>query len=179
MTYTLWSHGELLGESELAYVRVFPRLRMGDLKTTPKGLIVIERLTQTHADSYYAARRLSSKKLQDTVDSSDENALLADLAAERDQYEALALELRAPNGSVIATERISISDTDYLQAIGCEPDEEEEFPDGASDDVFDPAVLEQQLEEFEEDPPWLQPAPEREPARFQISVTLQDEWSIP
>jgi hypothetical protein len=153
---------------------------MGDLKTTSKGLIAIERLTQTHADSYYAARRLSSKKPQDTVDSSDEKTLLADLAAERDQYEALALELRAPNGSVIATERISISDTDYLQAIGSEHDEEDEFSrDVASEDVLDPAVLEQQLEEFEEDAPWLQPSPEREPARFQISVTLQDEWAIP
>lgn len=180
--YTLWSHGELLGESELGYVRVFPRLRTGDLKTTPKGLIAIERLTQTHADSYYGARRLTREKLQNSVDASDEKTLLADLAAERDQYEALALELRAPNGSVIATESIFITDTDYLQAIGSGRDEEDEFPtDVASENAFDsddPAFLEQQLQEFEEEH-WLQPAPEREPARFQISVTLQNEWSIP
>ena len=182
--YTLWSKGELLGESELGYVRVFPRLRTGDLKTTPKGLIAIERLTQTHADSHYSARRLTSEKLQDTVGPSDEKTLLADLAAEADQYEALALELRAPDGSVIATESIYVADTDYLQAIDSERDEEDEFPtDVASEDLLDSddrAALQQQLEEFEEDyPPWVQPAPEREPVRFQISVTVKDEWAIP
>lgn len=117
MTYTLWSHGALLGESELDYVRVFPRLRTGDLQLTPKGLLAIERLTQTHADCYYGARRLNRETLRDTADPSDERTLRADLAAEHDQYEALALELRAPNGSVIATESIHITDTDYLLAI--------------------------------------------------------------
>jgi len=184
MTYTLWSHGELLGESELDYVRVFPHLRTGDLQLTPKGLIAIERLTQTHADSYYGAQRLNREKLRDTVDPSDEKTLLADLAAEYDQYEALALELRAPNGSVIATETIHITDTDYLQAIAKERGEEDELPtDGASEDDLDSddlAAMAEQVEEFEEDHPlWIQPAPEREPARFQISVTLKDEWAVP
>ena len=45
MTYTLWSHGELLGESALDYVRVFPDLRTGDLYVTTKGRMLIERLT--------------------------------------------------------------------------------------------------------------------------------------
>ena len=154
------------------------------MKTTPKGLIALERLTQTHADAYYGARRLSNEKSQATLDSSDERSLFADLASEHDQYKALALELRAPNGSVIATERIYITDTDYLLAIASECDEEDEFPaDDASENIHDSddlAALKQQLEEFEEDyPPWLQPAPERDPSRFQISVTLQDEWAIP
>jgi len=184
MTYTLWSHGELLGESELDYVRAFPRLRMGDLQVTPKGLIAIERLTQTHADSYYSARRLNRDKSRGTIDPSDEKTLFADLAAERDQHEALALELHAPNGSVIATESIFVTDTDYLLAIGSEPDEDDaSAPVVALDDVLDPddlAALEHELEEFEEDhPPWAQPAMEREPVRFQISVTLKDEWAIP
>ena len=184
MTYTLWSHGELLGESELDYVRVFPLLRMGDLQVTPKGLIAIERLTQTHADSYYGARRVNNERSRGTVDPSDEKTLFADLAAEQDQHEALILELHAPNGSVIATESIYVTDTDYLRAMDSEPDKEDASPPVvALEGVLDPddlAALEQELEELEEDhPPWAQPAPAREPVRFQISVTLKDEWAIP
>jgi len=184
MTYTLWSHGELLGESELDYVRVFPHLRTGDLQVTPKGLIAIERLTQTHADSYYATRRLNHERSRGTIEPSDEKTLFADLAAEHDQHEALALELQAPNGSVVATESIFITDTDYLLAIDSEREEEDaSSPVVAPEDVLDSddlAALELELEEFEEDhPPWAQPATEREPVRFQISVTLKDEWAIP
>jgi hypothetical protein len=184
MTYTLWSHGELLGESELDYVRVFSHLRTGDLHVTQKGMVAFERLSQTHADSFYGMRRLNGERERGTVDSSDEKTLLADLAAEQDQYDALALEIRAPNGSVIATESIHVTDTDYLLAIAREQDEEDELSgDVAPEDVLeaeDLAALDQQLEELEEDdPPWAQPAPQREPARFQISVTLKDEWAIP
>ena len=183
MIYTLWSRGELLGESELDYVRVFPHLRTGDLQVTPKGLIAIERLTQTHADSYYAARRVNHERSPGTVDPSDEKTVFADLAAEHDQYEALALELRAPNGSVIATDSIFVTDTDYLLAIGSEPDEEDASPPVVEvEGVLDPddlAALEHELLEFEEDhPPWAQSAPAREPARFQISVTLKDQWAV-
>lgn len=184
MTYTLWSHGELLGESELDYVRVFSHLRTGDLHVTQKGMVAFERLSQTHADSFYGMRRLNGERDRGPVDPSDEKTLLADMAAEQDQYDALALELRAPNGSVIATEHIHVTDTDYLLAIAREQDEEDELSaDGGPDDALvaeDLAALEEQLEELEEDyPPWAQPGPQREPARFQISVTLKDEWAIP
>jgi hypothetical protein len=185
MTYTLWSHGELLGESALDYVRVYPRLRTGDLQVTPKGLIVLDRLSQTHADAYQIVRRLNREKSQGTVDTSDEETLFADLAAERDQHAALALELRAPNGAVIETEDISVLDAEYLLAIGFEADEEDELTmvddaPGESLDPDDAAVVEEMLEDFEQDHPhWLQPAPDREPVRFQISVTLKDEWVIP
>ena len=96
----------------------------------------------------------------------------------------LALELRAPNGSAISTEAIHVTDTDYLQAIASECGEEDELStDTAAEDVLDSGDLsakQQLLEEFEEDDaPWAQPAPAREPVRFQISVTLKDEWAIP
>jgi hypothetical protein len=176
VTYTVWSHGELLGESELDYVRVFPHLRTGDLHVTPKGLIAFDRLAQTRADSYYAARRLNNENSRGTIDPSDQKTLFADLAAEHDQHEAL--ELHAPNGSVIATESIFVTDTEYLLAIDSERAEED-----ALESLVDPddlAALEQDLEEFEEDhPPWAQPATAREPVRFQVSVTLKEEWEIP
>lgn len=156
MTYTLWSHGELLGESALDYVRVFPLLRTGDLQVTPKGLIVLDRLSQTHADAYQTARRLNREKSQGTADASDEKALFADLAAEQDQYEPLVLELRAPNGAVIATEDIWVRDVEYLLAIGAEADEELPGVDAAPDDSLDAddvAAVEEMLERFEEDHP--------------------------
>lgn len=185
MTYTLWSHGELIGESELDCVRVYTHLRAGDLQVTPKGLLVLDRVSQTHADAYGTARRLSREKSRGQVLASADNALFADLAAERDQYEALALELRAPNGTVVPTEDIYVRDTWYLLAIGFEADEEDELavmndtPEHVrdSDDATGMDVL---LEELENDLlPWEQTAPAREPPRFQLFVKLVDEWAIP
>ena len=183
MTYTLWSHGELLGESALDYVRVEPNLRMGDLTTTERGLTVFERLGQAREDCYRSARRVN-KAPEGTVEESELKTLYADLAAQHDQHEALALELHAPNGKVIPTDDIHVTDTDYLIAIGREAEEEDEFLDEDSPETaLDPDVLkalEDEMEEFKEDhPPWLPEAPERAPARFQVAVLLKDEWSIP
>ena len=182
MTYTLWSHGQLLGESALDYVRVIPKLRTGDLHLTERGLIVFERISQTHADGYYSARRLNHNRAHGALDGLEEKTLHADLAAEQDQYAALALELRAPNGSVIGTEGIHVTDTEYLLNIDRERDEEDEsLPEsGAEDTMLSESALEDLAEEFEADhPPWLSQGPERPPARFQLHVTLTNEWAIP
>lgn len=183
MTYTLWSQNELLGESTLAYVRVFPNLRTGDLNPTDKGLKVIERLTQSRADIYENARRFR-KGMADAPDELDQKTLLADLAAQADLHDRTALELRAADGSVIPTESIHITDTEYLLALGRECEEEDEaLGDGASENAMDrevEAALEELLAKFDEEhPPWARDEPEREPARFQISVTLLNDWAIP
>ena len=181
MTYTLWSNGDQLGESELDYVRVIPNLRTGDLHLNEKGLRLMERLCQYRADAYYTMRRLNKNPLED----SDRKTLDADLAAQQDQYEALALELRAPDGSVIPTDDIYVSDTEYLIKIGQEAFEEDEnelanapLDHGLSPD--DLKALEDDLAQLEQDfPPWMADEPAREPVRFQISVMLKNEWSIP
>ena len=183
MTYTLWSHGELLGESALDYERVFPTVRTGDLEVTERGLSVMERLSQAREDCYRSALRVNKQNPGD-VPESDVAALHADLYAQRDQHEALALELRASDGSVIPTESIYVTDTFYLLRIDDERDEEELFMTIATrnDDpnAYDMTQLEEQLEEFaEERAPWLPEPPPREPVRFQIAVTLKDEWAIP
>jgi hypothetical protein len=183
MAYTLWSHGELLGESALDYVRVDPNLRTGDLQMTERGLIVIDRLTQVREDCYRSARRVNSAPAG-TVEEVELKTLYADLAAQHDQYEALALELHAPNGSLIPTDDINVTDTHYLLKIDRErEDEDKNLPEGALDTDLDPdvlAALEEQMQELAEDnPPWVSREPEREPARYQISVVLKDEWSIP
>jgi hypothetical protein len=179
--YTLWSHGELLGESALDYVRVINNLRTGDLHLTSRGLMVLDRLAQTHADAYYSARRLHIEPANE----SDEKSLVADLAAERDQYESLDLELRAPDGRVIPSEDIYIRDTEFLLAIDEErdDDDEESLKDLTLVDILDSEDLEAfetQLKDLAEDPePWVSDDQPREPARFQLYVRLQDEWSIP
>ena len=183
MTYTLWSHGELLGESALDYRRVFPNLRTGDLEVTKKGLTVLERLGQLREDCYRSALRVN-KQQRGRVDESDLKALDADMRAHRDQHEAAAFELRASDGSVIPTDSIHVTDTLYLLRIDDEREEEEEeaFLTIATlddDPDTDLVALEEQIEEFEERAPWLPARPERDLARFQISVTLKNEWAIP
>ena len=182
--YTLWTHGELLGESALDYVRVIPELRTGDLRPTEKGLIVFERLAQIREDCYRSALRVNKRGSEAACDESELQTLYADLAAQRDRYDALALELRASDGSVIPTDSIHVTDTHYLLAI----DRERHAKDDALEEVepepdLDPevlAALQEELKEFEEDhPPWMAEAPEREPARFQLAVVLSDEWAIP
>src|SRR5688572_22512388 len=110
--YTLWSHGQLLGESALDYARVFPKLRTGDLELTPRGLTLIGRLTQTREDSYRSARRVTNPGAGASEDSQE--TFCADAAAFNDQYTALALELHASDGTVIPTEDIHITDTEAL-----------------------------------------------------------------
>jgi hypothetical protein len=180
MTYTIWSHGKLLGESALSYVRVFPQLRMGDLDVTPEGLACFERLTQHRADAYYSARRLREKK---SLDESDIKTFHADLAAQHDGYEALALELRASDGAVIPTEDIYVTDTEYLLSIANDGEAEtDDLPGEPQEELLHPddlKALEDRLEEFAEREKWSPEAPEKEFARFQVSVMLSNEWSIP
>ena len=178
--YTLWSHGELLGESALDYVRVIPDLRTGDLHLTSRGLTLLDRLAQTHADAYYSLRRLNSEP----SNQSHAKSMAADCAAEQDQYESLALELRAPDQRVIPTEDIWIRDTEFSQAIGteCDSHEEESLTDLTLAEGSDPDLeaFEAQLMELAEDPPpWVSEGPPREFPRFQLYVRLKDEWSIP
>jgi len=93
-----------------------------------------------------------------------------------DQEEALELELRAPNGAVIATEDIGIIDTHYLMSLA-------EY--GHHDDDILDADPEAEIETFEvwsaENPSVAQwsPAEESDLPRYQIQVHLVDGDSIP
>lgn len=175
MAYTLWSHGELLGQSALDYVRALPNYRTGDLEVTAKGLVVFERISQTHADGYYVMKRANESVARGVPDASADEALYADMASEADQYEALALELRGPDGTVIPTEEIWVRDTEFLMSIADESDEEK-APLSAEDE----AAVQELIAEFEEDhPPWAVDGPAREPVRFQVHVRLLDDWAIP
>lgn len=179
MTFTLWSRGELLGESTLDYARVIPHLRTGDLYPTEKGVIVFERLSQFRADAYYAARRINEKA---TFDESDLQTVHADLAAQHNHYEALAMELRTSEGVVIPTDDIWVTDTEYLLSIAGDADEDELSLNDVDESRIEAYVeeIEEHLREMEENaPPWLPDGPEHEAVRFQVSVMLRSEFSIP
>ena len=79
---------------------------------------------------------------------------------------------------MIETERIDVSDTDYLLTICTEAD------DAAEDDVEELAEDSVALDDplmatIEEPAPWLPQGPSKETVRFRISVTLKCAWSIP
>jgi hypothetical protein len=157
-------------------------LRTGDLAVTAKGLAVFERISQMHADAYYLMKRANESCDRRAPDATADDTLYADLASEADQYEALALELRAPDGTAIRTEEIWVRDTEFLQSIADECDEEEAAvmgqvkPIGAEDQ----SLIEELLAELEEDNPrWVSDGLEREPVRFQVHIRLRDECAIP
>jgi hypothetical protein len=121
MHYQLWSRGRLLGETHLGFARCLTTISQGWFHPNALG----ERLMPMATGVAPAARTLH-------VLGSDETAR-ADLLAAVDQEEALELELRGENGSVIPTEDIGIIDTHYLLSLARREDGLELGGDDAAD----------------------------------------------
>jgi hypothetical protein len=114
----------------------------------------------------------------------------ADLAAACDREEALELELRAPDGSLIATEWIAVQDTEFLLSLddGDFPDDDEydEWSDCDSNisttgmSAFDEDDLFNECERWNEDfgVDWTD-EPEKPFPRYQIFVALVDDDAVP
>ena len=109
------------------------------------------------------------------------------------KFAALQLELRGPNGAVIPTESIGVQDTEFLLSLN-EPLEEADCGDGRLSSVTeagfpesadrDLALFEDSFDDLESlEADFCDIAAEawKEPVfpRFQIHVSLRDEWSIP
>jgi len=157
----LWSRGRLLGESELAYRRQLPGLRVGDFQPSPLGeslmpIIVgvgpaLKALHEVAEEVWEAQprkgrrsrRRGWPKEVLQTTEYADAMSLPDELAS-------LALELRDSAGAVIATEDIWLQDTHRLLALARE-EMSNEYPDM----------------EFDDPEPW-----EPEFPRYQIYVAL-------
>jgi hypothetical protein len=189
MPYTLWSRGRLLGESELDYRRAFARHRMGDFHPTDVGSRLMPIATGVSPAGVELSRKImrTSGRLDDAARNTSE---YADFAAAADHCEALALELRAPDGSVIPTEWIDVRDLDFLTSLvieddlamgegGSEPlgDIDDEFSESWDEllsgadydgDVFGP--------EIENDDEWRGSS---EGPRYQLQVMLRDDAAIP
>ena len=131
--------------------------------------------------------------------------MTADMAAADDYEEALALELRRPDGSVVPTEEIYVRDTEFMLAFAAgdadpvDPldlldidGEATALPDAEDDDdlrvAFDP---ETDVDELDDDDLFdgiddlglelggWRDEPERTFPRFQLYVRVLDEADIP
>jgi hypothetical protein len=114
----------------------------------------------------------------------------ADLAAAGDREQALELELRAPNGSLIATEWIALQDTEFLLSLDDDDfpdtDEYDEWLERESSDsatgmsVFDEDDLFNECERWSEefDLDWAD-EPEKPFPRYQIFVALVNDDAVP
>jgi hypothetical protein len=199
MPYTVWSHGRLLGESALDYRRVFPRHRMGDFLPTEAGEKIMPIATGVSKAGVEVVKSLSGSPPGSAARTHlRESSEYADLAAAEDQYDALELELRGPDGSVIPTEWIDLRDTEYLLTI---PDLEdihgadaaadlwaeidEEFGEPPADLIDDPLDFgdfeaeddfDFDIDDFDDDEPWRA---QRVFPRYQLQVMLRDEASVP
>jgi hypothetical protein len=113
----------------------------------------------------------------------------ADLESACDRQDRLDLELRAPDGSLIPTEWISIRDTEFLLSVSEDDDSELECDDWSEDewevsdaeigsldedDMFD--EIEGWVDEYESE--WNE-GPEKPFPRYQILVSLLADEDVP
>ena len=180
MPYTVWSRGRLLGESELAYRRTWPRFRAGDFAPTPLGeslMSIIDGVGPALRALYEVTE--TDRQLHQDGDSPNgwparvrRTTEYADAVSIGDELESLDLELRDPSGAVVKTDWISIRDLEQLLAA---------YPEGEDDTDIelteeDQQAVDEMVAEFEalpwdDDPePW-QGEPKELP-RYQIMVGL-------
>ncbi|MGH7679028.1 MAG: hypothetical protein ACRENU_11220 [Gemmatimonadaceae bacterium] len=186
--YSLWSRGRLLGHSKLDYKRCMPRLRTGDLAPTAVGeslMHVVTGVRQAWIDAMHVAVREESVARPENFVRTTE---FADVSAAQSRFDALDLELRDPQGTVIPTDDIHVLDTEvwpppryddlpFPDPILAETPEEKQL---FLDMEHDAALLEESFGELwddeGEDRPW-EVAPVF--ARYQLYVTLKDDALIP
>ena len=168
MQYTLWSRGRLLGTTDFGFIYRPDGFRCGWLHPTLVGERLLPEACGV-APAFRAQFMLG-----------DDPTLRADVQAAIDQEEALELEVRGPDGSVIPTEDVGITDTHYLLSI---PDNdrptEEEIVLSPEDEAEVEAMVQEALAEFEEHRFADSLEPEVEHPRYQILIRLVDHNDVP
>lgn len=129
MPYTLWSRGRLLGETDLGFVQVFENVKFGWFHPSPDGEKAMHALTGA-GPALMRLHRMMRHPLRQMMRSAADSAepgfprdikqttAYADLVSIIDEREAMALELRGPDGNVIPTEDIGIDDTEWKMSMG-------------------------------------------------------------
>ena len=180
MPYTVWSRGRLIGQSELAYRRSLPGLRMGDFFPSELGDQLMPILTgegPALIALYEVAEdtqreRPESVRPGDWPDGVRQTTEYADAMSICDELESLDLQLRDPFGEVVNTESISIRDTHRLLALAREHEDDDrdvELTEGEMKEVEEMRAELDTLFKEEEYKPW---EPEPEFPRYQVMVTL-------
>ena len=166
MSYALWSRGRLVGHTDLAFAEIRPGVRAGFFFPTEVGTPLM-RVAVEASEVLLAAR-----------DGANQKTLMADLNAASDRCEALAFELRGPDGTVVPATDISIRDTelmaswadvdDEISSAALSPEEQRTLDAAVEHDL---KILEEGFEDDwaseREDEAWSEP----EFPRYQIYVS--------
>lgn len=159
MPYTLWSKGRLVGHTDLGFVESTPGVRFGWFHPTETGTPIVELITAPSRVLLRAAQR------------GDRSSLDTELEIAGASVDALALELRDEDGSVVKTDDVGVIDTEVtlqyselarVRQIADSAAVQELF---STDGVDDFELLEFEVETEDEE---LEPLP-----RYQIIVFLE------
>lgn len=166
MSYTLWSLGRLVGESDFGFLSSERRQRRGWLIPTREGEPLVEVASGVAAAMEAAAQAF------------DIEEAAADIAAAVDRRDALELELHGPNGEVIPLERLTIRDTVVLMSLAdARFEADKSWYDALTDEErveLDASIDSDREGEREQEPGMVGGLP-----RYEVSVTLADDRAIP
>lgn len=199
MSYTVWSRERLLGSTQLGYAYKPRRSRMGDFVPTELGeklMPMATGLSPAVTELARVSRAMdgvgsnSTPLAEKRLDRLRRTTAYADYAAAEARSEALELELRGSDGTVIATEWIAIRDIQLPLSL-----DGDSFGDDWSSEqlgALDPqreAALEKAIEAdralideiqqgFDDQHDWDESADIALP-RYQIHVRLAGDKSVP
>jgi hypothetical protein len=166
MHYELWSHGRVLGQTDLGYAYRENGFRCGDFHPTEVGHQLMRAATGVRP----ALRAAYENPLDPTADDR--------VMAAMDDEAALALELRRSDGVLIETEDITVVDTEYLLSL--QPDESLLGPLTAEQEAEVDAMVAEWRAESGDDEPWRsRDEGETELPRYQLQVRLLDHNDVP
>lgn len=106
MSYTLWSHGRLVGHTDLDLPHVQDRVRMGFIEPAPSGAQALVDATCVPG-AIVALKRVAAHAGREAVEAL---AAEADVHAAFDRREALHLELRDATGRTIPVRWMEVND---------------------------------------------------------------------
>jgi hypothetical protein len=165
MPYTLWSRGRLLGESDLGFVQVYENVRMGWFHPSPIGEKLMPVITGTGPAlrAIHKLMRDPVRTLARGIEKEDGDAEFprdirltteyADLVSVVDELESMELELRDPDGKVVAVDHMGVDDTEWKISLI-------------------PKKMRKRLDRMSRQEPW---EPESPPLpRYQLQVHLAD-----
>jgi hypothetical protein len=179
LSYTIWSLGRLVGETDFGFLAPEDRQRRGWLIPTEEG------------EALAAIAAGVSDAMEAALEAYDLEEAAADIAAAVDRRDSLELELRGPSGIAIAVERITIRDTVVLMSVGDArfeadqswyeslSDEERQAFDASIDlevehEAFDAGPAERYDELVDEGPGMVHGLP-----RYEITVKLVEDRAFP
>ena len=202
MSYTVWSRGRLIGHTDLEFIRLIDVQRSGSFHPNDEG----EGVMSAVASPLPAMRAYLHRDARDAAGNGfvqpelQGSALFADLAETFHHFQALELELRRADGSVVPTADIGFQDAHHYRAVveaELEAAEECAGDDAWQDDPSESSEADRQLEmdvlhdmEVLEGPPedWVNEGDGSRAAealegamvpRYQIHLTLLRGDSIP